>query len=279
MRSAPQPSQRGRRPAVTDAEPAQRCRLRDRGARRAGGVRPDQRTTWPPRSWRRPPTPSVPAAARRPDRRGPGRGSAAEPADPARPARRRPHLWPRSAQPTGLSSWSSSCHWPAVTGRAPTYGWATWLPLLARHLPADDPLVGYPDLLAHPPLAEESLRGYLTGSIDAVLRVGPTEARRYLVVDYKTNWLGRGGPGELTVADYSPAAHGGRHDRRALPLAGAAVPGGAAPDAALAAAGLRPGAASRRGALPVPAGHGRAGDARAPTTCRTGCSAGDHLQG
>ncbi|HYI58900.1 MAG TPA: exodeoxyribonuclease V subunit beta, partial [Microlunatus sp.] len=77
--------------------------------------------------------------------------------------------------------------------------------LLARHLPADDPLVGYPELLAHPPLAEESLRGYLTGSIDAVLRVGPTEARRYLVVDYKTNWLGRGGPGELTVADYSPA--------------------------------------------------------------------------
>ena len=79
-------------------------------------------------------------------------------------------------------------------------------PLLARHLPADDPLAGYPELLAHPPLAEEPLRGYLTGSVDAVLRVGPTGARRYLVVDYKTNWLGRGGPGELTVADYSPAA-------------------------------------------------------------------------
>lgn len=79
-------------------------------------------------------------------------------------------------------------------------------PLLARHLPADDPLTGYPELLTHPPLAEESLRGYLTGSIDAVLRVGPVESRRYLVVDYKTNWLGRGGPGELTVADYSPAS-------------------------------------------------------------------------
>lgn len=79
-------------------------------------------------------------------------------------------------------------------------------PLLVRHLPADDPLAGYPELLTHPPLSEESLRGYLTGSIDAVLRVGPAENRRYLVVDYKTNWLGRGGPGELTVADYSPAA-------------------------------------------------------------------------
>ena len=34
------------------------------------------------------------------------------------------------------------------------------------------------------------LRGYLTGSIDAVLRVGPAADPRYLVVDYKTNWLG-----------------------------------------------------------------------------------------
>ena len=46
-------------------------------------------------------------------------------------------------------------------------------PVLARHLAPDDPLVGYGDLLSHPPLAEESLKGYLTGSIDAVLRVGP----------------------------------------------------------------------------------------------------------
>ena len=79
-------------------------------------------------------------------------------------------------------------------------------PVLARHLAADDPLVGYGDLLSHPPLADESLKGYLTGSIDAVLRVGPPAERRYLVVDYKTNWLGRGEPGELSVADYAPAA-------------------------------------------------------------------------
>ena len=43
------------------------------------------------------------------------------------------------------------------------------------------------------------LRGFLTGSIDAVLRVGG----RYLVVDYKTNWLGpRDAP--LTLASYTP---------------------------------------------------------------------------
>lgn len=77
-------------------------------------------------------------------------------------------------------------------------------PLLTRHLATDDLLVDYPELLSQPPLAEESLRGYLTGSIDAVLRVGPPERRRYLVVDYKTNWLGRGEPGELSVADYGP---------------------------------------------------------------------------
>lgn len=79
-------------------------------------------------------------------------------------------------------------------------------PVLSQHLAADDPLAGYAELLTHPSLADESLKGYLNGSIDAVLRVGPADARRYLVVDYKTNWLGRGGPGELSVADYAPAA-------------------------------------------------------------------------
>ncbi|GAA4842462.1 exodeoxyribonuclease V subunit beta [Pseudonocardia benzenivorans] len=77
--------------------------------------------------------------------------------------------------------------------------------LLRRHLPADDPLVGYPDHLDAPLLAEQALRGYLTGSIDAVLRVGG----RYVVVDYKTNWLGPAGPDghvPLTSAHYGAAA-------------------------------------------------------------------------
>ena len=60
-------------------------------------------------------------------------------------------------------------------------------PLLRRHLPAADPLHGYPAALAAPALAGQPLRGYLTGSIDAVLRLpGP----RFAIVDYKTNWLG-----------------------------------------------------------------------------------------
>ncbi|MBD8078787.1 UvrD-helicase domain-containing protein [Cellulosimicrobium arenosum] len=89
--------------------------------------------------------------------------------------------------------------------------------VLRAHLAADDPFARYPDLLAA--LATESgpdgvpLRGYLTGSIDAVLRVPATHADgpadparcRYLVVDYKTNRVGPPGA-PLTVADYRPEA-------------------------------------------------------------------------
>lgn len=61
--------------------------------------------------------------------------------------------------------------------------------LLGRHLLADDPLAGYPSLLRDPVLAGQVLRGFLTGSIDAVLRVGDGTARRFVVIDYKTNRL------------------------------------------------------------------------------------------
>lgn len=78
------------------------------------------------------------------------------------------------------------------------------VPLLRTHLPAGDPVRGWADVLAAPTgqeLADQELRGYLTGSIDVVLRTGG----RYLVVDYKTNWLGRP-EAELTAADYRPEA-------------------------------------------------------------------------
>ena len=74
-------------------------------------------------------------------------------------------------------------------------------PLLDTHLPADDPLRGFADALRLPELGGQLLRGYLTGSVDVVLRIG----ERHLVVDYKTNWLG---PTDvlLTAADYRPEA-------------------------------------------------------------------------
>jgi exodeoxyribonuclease V beta subunit len=70
--------------------------------------------------------------------------------------------------------------------------------LLRTHLPKEDPLASYADRLAGPALGGQSLKGYLTGSVDAVLRVG----ERYLVVDYKTNWLGDP-TRPLTAADYA----------------------------------------------------------------------------
>jgi exodeoxyribonuclease V beta subunit len=59
-------------------------------------------------------------------------------------------------------------------------------------------LASYADRLTGAALGGQSLKGYLSGSVDAVLRVG----ERYLVVDYKTNWLGD--PSRpLMAADYT----------------------------------------------------------------------------
>ncbi len=80
-------------------------------------------------------------------------------------------------------------------------------PLLSAHLPADDPLASYASQLTGP-LGDQSLRGYLSGSIDIVLRVPGDPARahahRYVVVDYKTNLLGETGV-PVTSADYGRA--------------------------------------------------------------------------
>ncbi|MGE2689121.1 exodeoxyribonuclease V subunit beta [Mycolicibacterium pulveris] len=69
--------------------------------------------------------------------------------------------------------------------------------LLRRHLPADDPLASYAERLTGAALGGQPLHGYLSGSVDAVLRIDD----RYLVVDYKTNWLGDP-TRPLTAADY-----------------------------------------------------------------------------
>ncbi len=70
--------------------------------------------------------------------------------------------------------------------------------LLHAHLPKDDPLASYAGRLTGAALGSQPLKGYLSGSVDVVLRIGD----RYVVVDYKTNWLGD--PTELlTAADYA----------------------------------------------------------------------------
>jgi exodeoxyribonuclease V beta subunit len=76
-------------------------------------------------------------------------------------------------------------------------------PLLRRHLPDGDPLAPYADRLERPPLGDQPLRGYLSGSIDVVLRLAGDTGPRFVVVDYKTNLLGD--PDRpVTAADYAP---------------------------------------------------------------------------
>jgi exodeoxyribonuclease V beta subunit len=82
--------------------------------------------------------------------------------------------------------------------------------LLRRHLAPDDVLGPYADLLDT--VGAPPLRGYLAGSIDAVLRLpGPS----YVVVDYKTNRLG---PGELTTLHYTREAMAAEMLRAHYPL-------------------------------------------------------------
>ncbi|MFP5320507.1 MAG: UvrD-helicase domain-containing protein [Acidimicrobiia bacterium] len=91
---------------------------------------------------------------------------------------------------------------PLVGGDQPsaTLTVAAIADVVARTLPADDVLAGYHEHLAGPEL-EQSVRGYLSGSIDLVLRTGG----RYVVVDHKSNWLGASGE-ELSAWHYRPAA-------------------------------------------------------------------------
>ena len=71
---------------------------------------------------------------------------------------------------------------------------------LDAHLPPGDPLAGYAARLRDPAL-RRTVRGYLTGSIDLVVRLGDG----YAIADYKTNWLAAPGE-ELTVWHHRPAA-------------------------------------------------------------------------
>ena len=97
---------------------------------------------------------------------------------------------------------------PLAGGDRPS-GWLTLRRLagvLRAHTSGEDPLAAYADRLDDARL-RQSVRGYLTGSLDLVVRLpGPDPVRpRFAVVDYKTNWLGP--PDEpLTALHYGPEA-------------------------------------------------------------------------
>jgi exodeoxyribonuclease V beta subunit len=92
---------------------------------------------------------------------------------------------------------------------------------LRTRLATDDPLGGYADRLRDAGL-RRVVRGYLTGSLDLVVRL-PDEAapggHTYAVLDYKTNWLGE--PAEpLTAFHYRPEALRAEMERHHYALQG-----------------------------------------------------------
>ncbi|MGH9078105.1 MAG: 3'-5' exonuclease, partial [Acidimicrobiales bacterium] len=78
--------------------------------------------------------------------------------------------------------------------------------LMAARVGPGDPLHGYAGRLGQPGL-DQRLRGYLTGSIDLVVRHRGAgwAPDRFVVVDYKTNWLGAEGE-PLSAWHYRPVA-------------------------------------------------------------------------
>jgi exodeoxyribonuclease V beta subunit len=81
---------------------------------------------------------------------------------------------------------------------------------MEEYLSPGDALAGYPTMLRMIP--DTTLRGYLTGSIDAVLRMaGP----RYVIVDYKTNKLYAG---PVDAAQFDQAAMAAEMLRQHYPL-------------------------------------------------------------
>ena len=96
---------------------------------------------------------------------------------------------------------------PLAGGEEPSGGWVTpeaIAGVLRRHLRRGDPLLAYADRLRDARL-RQSVRGFLTGSLDLVARIGHGDDARYAIVDYKTNWLA-GPDEELTIHHYRPPA-------------------------------------------------------------------------
>ncbi len=93
---------------------------------------------------------------------------------------------------------------PLVGGDTPTgtTGPSRIAAVLRAHLAADDPMAAYAERLGDAGL-RDAVRGYLTGSLDLVVRVREGDAQRFAVLDYKTNRLGDFDQ-PLTLADYHP---------------------------------------------------------------------------
>ena len=149
-------------------------------------------------------------------------------------------------------------------------------PLLAAHLPAGDPLASYAGQLTGA-LGDQSLRGYLSGSIDVVLRV-PGDPVRPARPPLRRRRLqdqpARGDRGAGHLGRLRPRRDGGRDAAQPLPAPGAALLRRPASLPALAAAVVRTRGASRRRPLPVPARDVRSRRPRSSTATSPASSTG-----
>ena len=269
----------GRRPVEPAARRRSRRRPRPRPALPDGGppVRDDVRHLRPPRAGaRRHERPGPRRRARRPLRRA-DRRSRDRPRPPCsrrstpRSARWRATCrWRRSARATASPSSTSSSRSPAATpARAGRPGPSATSPGCCA--PTCPPTTRSPPTpTGSTPCPPPACAGYLTGSIDAVLRVpadvpGGSPLPRRRLQDQP--------PRHLRRAPHAVALPAGvdarRDDGRPLPVAAAPLLRGAAPLPALAAPRLRPGRAPRRRPLPVPARDGRARAPRRSTASRS----------
>ena len=266
-------SARGAGPAVADGRPAEGRGVRHPGARGAG--------------------------EHRLHRAGPARASwcgSARPRAPRATPASRPPSWPTRCCPSLLTPLGPLAgglrladvaradrldeldfELPLPAATTPTgeaHASAQIAGLLRRHLPADDPLRGYADdlatpLLGRPVAARLPRRQHRPGA------AGPRRegTPRYLVVDYKTNWLGAGET--LTAARLHARRRWPRRCATAhYPLQALLYSVALHRLPALAAAGLRPRRPPRRRALPLPARHVRTGRRRWSTRCRAASSPG-----
>ncbi len=92
---------------------------------------------------------------------------------------------------------------PLAKGRAAAAAAVTLGAVAERLAASDDPLLtAYAPRLRDPALAG-AVRGYLTGSIDLLARLPDG---RFLVADYKSNWLGEAATGRSVAGHYRPTA-------------------------------------------------------------------------
>jgi exodeoxyribonuclease V beta subunit len=108
---------------------------------------------------------------------------------------------------------------PLVGGDMPTATLALsdLASLLETHLPSGDPLAGYADRLRDP-LVSWYLRGYLTGTLDLIVRIRKADgSQSFALVDYKSNWLGVEGE-SLSAWHYRPSAVAEAMQRAHYPL-------------------------------------------------------------